>query len=151
MQYRIRNGDQLIATVTNQKSFHWAGLTPNTTLNLSVTAFNGLRESAKATVITKTRGIRVSVPTNVSVGTNVWLHYQEYSLGLVPIGTEPNGMFGGGSKQEVPAKVISSGSISVLEITNSFNLMKDGLTMKQLEDGSFAVFDGYKALYFKKG
>lgn len=151
MQYRIRNGDQLIATVTNQKTFHWTGLTPNTTLNLSVAAFNGLRESAKATVITKTRGIRVSVPTSVSAGANVWLHYQEYSLGLVPIGTEPKGMFGGGNKQDVPAKVISSGNVSVLEITNSFNLMKDGLTMKQLEDGSFAAIDGYKALYFKKG
>lgn len=59
-------------------------------------------------------------------------------------------MFGGGNRQILPAKVISSANgMSTIEITNSFNLMSDGLTMKQLPDKSFAVFDGYKALYLK--
>ncbi|MCH5385488.1 hypothetical protein LHV08_07060 [Limosilactobacillus reuteri] len=50
----------------------------------------------------------------------------------------------------MPAKVISTANnMSTIETTNSFNLMSDGLTMKQLPDGSFGVFDGYKALYFK--
>lgn len=79
------------------------------------------------------------------------LVYLEYALGLVPIGTEPKGMFGGGNRQVIPAKVISTANgMSTIETTNSFNLMSDGLTMKQLPDGSFAVFDDYKALYFRR-
>ena len=66
------------------------------------------------------------------------------------VGTEPKGMFGGGNKQTVHAKVVSSGPTSVLEITSSFNLMNDNMTMKQLEDGSFAVYQDYKALFLNK-
>ena len=150
MQYRIRNGDQLIATVTNTKHFHWAGLTPNVTLHLSVTSFNGFRESPRTSLTVKTRGIQVKVPVSLTAGATVSLVYLEYALGLVPIGTEPKGMFGGGNRQIIPAKVISSANgTSTIEITNSFNLMSDELTMKQLADGSFAVFQDYKALYLK--
>ncbi|PWT56390.1 hypothetical protein DKZ32_11380, partial [Limosilactobacillus reuteri] len=64
--------------------------------------------------------------------------------------TEPKGMFGGGNRQVIPAKVVSTANgMSTIETTNSFNLISNGLTMKQLPDGSFGVFDGYKALYFK--
>ena len=78
------------------------------------------------------------------------LVYLEYALGLVPIGTEPKGMFGGGNRQILPAKVINTANgMSTIEITNSFNLMSDGLTMKQLPDKSFGVFEGYKALFMK--
>lgn len=151
MQYRIRNGDQLIGTVINTKHYHWGGLTPNTTLHMSVAAFNGFRESNRATLTVKTRGIQVKVPTSLAIGTAVSLVYLEYPFGLVPIGTEPGGMFGGGNRQILPAKVVSSANgMSTIEITNSFNLMSDGLTMKQLPDGSFAAFDNYKALYFKR-
>lgn len=151
MQYRIRNGDQLIATVTNTKQFRWEGLQPNTTVHLSVCAYNGLRESPRASLTVKTRGIQVKVPIGLTVGATVSLVYLEYALGLVPIGTEPKGMFGGGNRQILPAKVISSANgMSTIEITNSFNLMSDGLTMKQLPDRSFGVFDGYKALYFER-
>lgn len=150
MQYRIRNGDQLIGTVNN-KQYQVTGLTPNTAYNLSVASFNGFRESPRASLTVKTRGIQVKVPVSLTAGATVSLVYLEYALGLVPIGTEPKGMFGGGNRQTVPAKVISSsGSTSVLEITNSFNLMNDDLTMKQLPDGSFAAYQGYKALFFKK-
>lgn len=149
MQYRIRNGDQLIGTVNN-KQYQVTGLTPNTAYSLSVTSFNGFRESPRASLTVKTRGIQVKVPVSLTAGATVSLVYLEYALGLVPIGTEPKGMFGGGNKQVVPAKVISSGSTSVLEITNSFNLMNDGLAMKQLPDGSFATYQGYKALFLRK-
>lgn len=148
MQYRIRNGDQLIGTVNN-KQYQVTGLTPNTAYNLSVASFNGFRESPRASLTVKTRGIQVKVPVSLTAGATVSLVYLEYALGLVPIGTEPKGMFGGGHKQEVPGKVISSGSTSVIEITNSFNLMRDNLTMKKIADGSYAVFDGYKALYLR--
>ncbi|MBU9696005.1 fibronectin type III domain-containing protein [Limosilactobacillus portuensis] len=149
MQYRIRNGDQLIATVSN-KQYQLTGLTPNTAYNLSVASFNGFRESPRANLTVKTRGIQVKVPVSLTTGATVSLVYLEYALGLVPIGTEPKGMFGGGNRQIIPAKVVSStNGISTVEITNSFNLMSDGLTMKQLPDKSFGVFEGYKALYYK--
>ncbi len=149
MQYRIRNGDQLIGTVNN-KQYQVTGLTPNTAYSLSVTSFNGFRESPRASLTVKTRGIQVKVPVSLTVGTTVSLVYLEYALGLVPIGTEPKGMFGGGNRQILPAKVISSANgMSTIEITNSFNLMKDNLTMKKIADGSYAVYSGYKALYCK--
>lgn len=151
MQYHIRNGDKLVATV-EATSYQVTGLIPNTSYSLSVAAFNGLRESAKNTITVKTRGLRVNVPVSLTEGTTVTLHYQEYSIGLVPLGTEPAGMFGGGNRQNVPAKVISSaGGSSTLEITNTFNLMNDSLTMKKIADKSFAAFQGYKALYYDEG
>ena len=149
MQYRIRNGDQLIGTV-NKKQYQVSGLTPNTAYNLSVVSFNGFRESPRASLTVKTRGIQVKVPVSLTTGATVSLVYLEYVLGLVPIGTEPKGMFGGGNRQILPAKVVSSANgMSTIEITNSFNLMSDGLTMKQLPDGSYAAYDGYKALFLK--
>lgn len=149
MQYRIRNGDQLIGTVSN-KQYQVTGLTPNTAYSLSVTSFNGFRESPRTSLTVKTRGIQVKVPVALAIGATVSLVYLEYALGLVPIGTEPKGMFGGGNRQIIPAKVISSANgMSTIEITNSFNLMSDGLTMKQLPSGSFAAYQGYKALFLK--
>lgn len=149
MQYRVRNGTALIAT-TSSKSYTVTGLSPNTAYTLSVTAYNGLRESESKSISVLTRGIRIRVPTTLTVGSTANVTYLEYPLGIVPIGTEPKGLFGGGNKQTVPAKVVSSGSNSMLEITNSFNLMSDNMTMKQLPDGSFAAYQGYKALFFKK-
>lgn len=148
MQYRIRNGDRVIATV-GAKQYHWSGLIPNTSYTVSVAAFNGLRESNRATLTVKTRGLCVNVPARLPAGSTHTLLYEEYPLGLVPIGREPAGFFGGGHKQNVPARVISSGSTSTLEITNGFNQMPDGLTMKRIADGSYAVYSGYKALYYK--
>lgn len=103
-------------------AYRVTGLAPNTSYNLSVAPFNGLREGPKETVTVHTRGLHVTVPTQLSTGATYNLTYEEYALGLVPLGTEPAGMFGGSNRQTVPAKVISSldGS-SVLEITNSFN------------------------------
>lgn len=150
MQYRIRDGDHLIATISS-KAYRATGLLPNTLHTFSVAAFNRLRESPKATVTVRTRGLHVIVPTQLSTGATYNLTYEEYALGLVPLGTEPAGMFGGGNRQTVPAKVISSSDgSSVLEITSSFNLMNDGLAMKQLPDRSFAAYQGYKALFFSK-
>lgn len=149
MQYRIRDGDHLIATISN-RVYRATGLLPNTLHTFSVAAFNGLRESPKATITVRTRGLHITVPTQLPTGATYNLTYEEYALGLAPLGTEPAGMFGGGNRQTVPAKVISSGSASVLEITNSFNLMSDNMTMKQLPDRSFAAYQGYKALFLKK-
>lgn len=149
MQYRIRNGDTMIATV-KAKSYRVTGLTPNTSYSFSVASFNGLRESPKQTVTVKARGLRVTVPIALAVGSLHTFTYLEYPLGIVPIGTEPSGMFGGGNRQILPAKVVSSANgVSTIEITTSFNLMKDNLTMKQIDDGSYAAYDSYKALFLK--
>lgn len=133
-------------------AYRVTGLAPNTSYNLSVAPFNGLREGPKENVTVHTRGLRVTVPVSLNPGAAVTLHYQEYSIGLVPLGTEPSGYFGGGNRQEVPAKVISSSDgSSVLEITSNFNLMNDNMTMNKIADKSFAAFQGYKALYFNEG
>lgn len=148
MQYRIRNGDQLIATV-NSKNYRVTGLTPNTSYTFSIVAFNGLRESTKATRIVNTRGIRVTIPTSLTVGTTLTLIYQEYSLGSVPLGSEPTGL-GGSTPVAVPAKVISSSNgQSMIEITNSFNLMADGHIMQHQIDGTYVASEGYKSLYYQ--
>ena len=106
MSYRIYNGTQLLGYVDN-KSTGINGLLPATSYQLGVTNYNGNRESSKATINVKTRGIRLIIPVILTVNSTVTLHYQEYSLGLVPIGTEPAGMFGGGNKRNIQAKVIS--------------------------------------------
>ena len=106
MSYRIYNGTQLLGDVNN-KSTGINGLLPVTSYQLGVTNYNGNRESSKATINVKTRGIRLIIPTSLTVNSTITLNYQEYSLGLVPIGTEPAGMFGGGNKRNIQAKVIS--------------------------------------------
>lgn len=106
MSYRIYNGTQLLGDVNN-KSTGINGLLPATSYQLGVTNYNGNRESSKATINVKTRGIRLIIPISLTVNSTITLNYQEYSLGLVPIGTEPAGMFGGGNKRNIQAKVIS--------------------------------------------
>lgn len=106
MSYRIYNGTQLLGDVNN-KSTGINELLPATSYQLGVTNYNGNRESSKATINVKTRGIRLIIPTSLTVNSTIALNYQEYSLGLVPIGTEPKGMFGGGNKRNIQAKVIS--------------------------------------------
>lgn len=149
MQYRVRNGTALIAT-TSSKSYTATGLTPNTAYTFSVSAYNGLRESSAKSISVLTRGIRIRVPTTLTVGSNANATYLEYPLGIVPIGTEPSGFFGGGNRKTLPVKVVSvSNGISTLEITSEFSNFPDNQAMQKLDDGSFGVFNGVKAIYFK--
>lgn len=106
MTYRVYNGTQLLGDVNN-KSAGINGLLPATSYQFSVSNHDGNRESPKTTITVKTRGIRLIIPTSLTVNSTITLNYQEYSLGLVPIGTEPAGMFGGGNKRNIQAKVIS--------------------------------------------
>lgn len=120
MKYEISNGSTLLATVDNAKTYSVSGLMPLTSYTLSVIANNGLRKSSAATVTFKTRGIQFVIPTALTVGATGNLRYQEYSLGMVPIGTEPTGMFGGGNKKMLPFKVISSANgSSVVEVAGN--------------------------------
>ena len=131
MSYRIYNGTQLLGDVNN-KSTGINGLLPATSYQLGVTNYNGNRESSKATINVKTRGIRLIIPTSLTVNSTITLNYQEYSLGLVPIGTEPAGMFGGGNKRDIQAKVISVASgkstIELLEALESSSTVSVGGT-----------------------
>lgn len=106
MSYRIYNGTQLLGDVNN-KSTGINGLLPATSYQFGVSNHDGNRESPKTTINVKTRGIRLIIPVSLTVNSIIALNYQEYSLGLVPIGTEPAGMFGGGNKRNIQAKVIS--------------------------------------------
>lgn len=129
MSYRIYNGTQLLGYVDN-KSTGINGLLPATSYQLGVTNYNGSRESSKTTINVKTRGIRLIIPVSLTVNSTVTLHYQEYSLGLVPIGTEPAGMFGGGNKRDIQAKVISvdngKSTVGLLESLESSSTVSIG-------------------------
>ncbi len=138
MSYRIYNGTQLLGDVNN-KSTGINGLLPATSYQFGVSNYDGNRESLKTTINVKTRGIRLIIPTSLTVNSIITLNYQEYSLGLVPIGTEPADMFGGGNKRNIQAKVISvdngKSTVELLEPLESgstvslggTNLLKDSL------------------------
>lgn len=131
MSYRIYNGTQLLGDVNN-KSTGINGLLPATSYQLGVTNYNGSHESSKTTINVKTRGIRLIIPVSLTVNSTITLNYQEYSLGLVPIGTEPAGMFGGGNKRDIQAKVISvdngKSTVELLEPLESSSTVSIGGT-----------------------
>ncbi|RRG06413.1 MAG: fibronectin type III domain-containing protein [Lactobacillus sp.] len=148
MSYKIYNGTTLLATVT-AKSYTVTGLKPVTSYMFGVVPNNGLRDGTKASVTFKTRGIQLIIPVGLTVGATVSLRYQEYSLGLVAIGTEPSGMFGGGNQKTLAATVISSSSgNSVVELTTGDASFTDGTSLVLQSDGSYAAFSGYKAIYY---
>lgn len=148
MEYRIYKNSSLIAT-TGSKTYILSGLTPATSYQLGVAAYNGQREGPRKTITVSTRGVRLLVDKDMTVGGTVTLHYQEYSLGLVPIGTEPKGMFGGGNRQVLSAKVTSStNGQSVIELQSNFTKMPEN-TKLILHNGVYSSFVGYKAIYLK--
>lgn len=78
------------------------------------------RDGIKETISVKTRGIRINIPKQLTVGATITLRYEEYPLGTIPIGNEPSGMFGGGNKTTLSAKVISTANgSSVVEVAGN--------------------------------
>lgn len=149
MKYEISNGSTLLATVDNAKTYSVSGLMPLTSYTLSVIANNGLRKSSSATVTFKTRGIQFVIPKTLTVGATITLRYQEYSLGLVAIGSEPSGMFGGGNKKTLIANVVSAtASNSIIELTTADISFADQTKLIKQSDGVFAAFNGAKAIYY---
>ncbi|MGK4059027.1 Ig-like domain-containing protein [Loigolactobacillus coryniformis] len=64
MIYYIYQNDEKIKEVTDAKTVTITGLTPNTSYTFAVSAWNGLRESAKSNVVTvKTAAIPVTTIT----------------------------------------------------------------------------------------
>ncbi|WHQ80678.1 hypothetical protein QFF56_03055 [Ligilactobacillus animalis] len=130
MQYRIYK-DNVKIKETTTKQVEITGLKPKTTYTLGVSAYNGLRESTRATITMTTRGLVMIVDKALQVGSEVTFEYVEYALGLVPIGTEPSGMFGGGNKQTLKGEVISTSSgKSKIELKSNFNSISDELELK---------------------
>lgn len=148
ISYKIYNGTTLLATVT-AKSYTVTGLNPVTSYTLGIVPNNGLRDGTKASVAFKTRGIQLVIPETLTVGAAISLRYQEYSLGLVAIGSEPSGMFGGGNQKTLAATVISSsGGSSVVELTTSDTSFTDQTKLTKQSNGVYAAFSGYKAIYY---
>lgn len=116
MDYKVYEGETLKTTVSS-KTATITGLTPNTSYIFGVTPNNGLRDGERKETTVTTRGIRFNIPKTLTVGSTITLRYEEYPLGIVQIGNEPSGMFGGGNKQNLPAKVISTANgSSVIEV-----------------------------------
>lgn len=146
MSYRIYNGTQLLGDVNN-KSTGINGLLPATNYQFGVSNYDGNRESSKTTINVKTRGIRLIIPTSLTVNSIITLNYQEYSLGLVPIGTEPAGMFGGGNKRDIQAKVISvdngKSTVELLEpLESSSTVSIGGVNLMRNTTRDYVKFTG---------
>ena len=148
MNYKVYQ-DTTLKTTVSSKTATITGLSPNTSYILGVIPNNGLKDGERKEITVKTREVQLAIPKQLTVGSTITLRYEEYALGLVPIGTEPSGMFGGGEKTSVEAKVIlSSGGSSTIELTSNGSSFTDGTQFKRLEDGSFGAFSEYKALYY---
>lgn len=131
MKYRIYKDDVKIKETTT-KQVEITGLKPKTTYTLGVSAYNGLRESTRATITMTTRGLVMIVDKALPVNSEVTLEYMEYPLGAVPLGTEPAGMFGGGNRQTLKGIVIaSSGDQSTLELLQAPSSFKDNAHLRQ--------------------
>lgn len=148
MNYKVYEGATLKTTVSS-KTATITGLIPSTSYTFGVIPNNGLKDGIRKEITVKTRGLRFIIPTTLTVGALITLRFQTYSLGLVPIGTEPSGMFGGGAKTPVEAKVISSNDgSSTIELNSTDSSFTDGTQFKRLEDESFGAFNGTNALYY---
>ena len=130
MQYRIYK-DNVKIKETTSKQVEIAGLKPKTTYTLGVSAYNGLRESTRATITMTTRGLIMIVDKALQVGSEVTFEYVEYPLGVVPIGTEPAGLFGGGNRQTLKGSVVSvANGQSRVELKTSFDKLSDELKLE---------------------
>ena len=150
MQYRIYK-DNVKIKETTSKQIEITGLKPKTSYTLGVSAYNGLRESTRATITMTTRGLIMIVDKALQAGAEVTFEYVEYPLGIVPIGTEPHGFFGGGNKQTFKGSVVSvADGQSRVELKTNFDKLSDELKLvtNQLDAG-YSGFDGYKAIYLK--
>ncbi|QER67570.1 hypothetical protein [Paucilactobacillus nenjiangensis] len=119
MNYKVYQGTELKQTVTS-KTAVMNGLQPNLTYEFGVQPNDGTRDGTKVTTSVTTRGIRFNIPKTLTIGSTITLRYEEYSLGIVPIGNEPSGYFGGGNRQNLSAKVISTANgSSVVEVAGN--------------------------------
>lgn len=147
MQYKVYL-DNVLKDTINLKTIKLTDLKPNTTYSVAVSAFNGVKESTKAALqVTTLEATTKLTLKNQKISGSQKLKYQEYSLGLIALGTEPDGMFGGGNEQEVTVTGNIMGTDTIFTLPSSIK-MADG-TLTQQQDGTYAYFDGYKAIYWR--
>lgn len=126
---------------------HYTNVAQASITNPSDYSWRQIRDGVKVT----TRGIRFNIPKTLTVGSNITLRYEEYPLGIVPIGNEPSGMFGGGNKQNLSAKVISmSNGSSVAEVAGNVIEVGNGNLLRSSEFNRYwsfpsqaTIVDGY--------
>lgn len=107
---------------------------------------------APTTTTTTTKAlpnVTFKIPVSLVVGSTVPLRYQEYSLDLVGIGTEPTGMFTGGNMRTLEAKVVSStDNVSSVQLTTNEQDFPDGTALTLQSTGVYAAFNNYKGIYY---
>lgn len=150
MQYDIYKDGQQTKTV-KETSAVIIGLEPDNKYTLAVTADNGVSVSKQSTIAIRTAAsdgsIRLSIPLELETNATVPLHYQNDSLGLAPLGTESDGMFGGGDDKSIFGRVISSGTDeSMIAIAgDALTFVKTGAFQK-MQNGNYHVIDGKSTL-----
>lgn len=150
MNYKVYQGSELKQTVTS-KTAVMNGLQPNRTYEFGVQPNDGNRDGTKAATSVTTRGIRFNIPKTLTVGSTITLRYEEYPLGIVPIGNEPSSMFGGGSKQNLSAKVISTANgSSVVEVAGNV-IEVGGDNLASGTDQEYAMGYGIPTTSWKDG
>lgn len=156
MPYRIYLGNKLVGETT-EKTFTITGLSHYTFNYASVSFYNGIHESNrvnyKTYILTQGRTVAIPYDSSLYLGRYIRMSYQEYNLGLVPIGTEPNGMFGGKKAETIYGKVVRiENGKSIVEVFKHFDstFLEEYTEMKKLPDGSYGAFKDYQAIYYNK-
>ena len=139
MSYRIYNETQFLGEVDN-KSTGINGLLPATNYQFGVSNYNGYRESPKTTINVKTRGIRLIIPTSLTVNSVITLNYKEN------VDDE--------NKRDIQAKVISvddgKSTVELLEPLESSSTVSIG-GGKNLARGTSDSWQGVSTQEFSGG
>lgn len=149
ISYRIYKDDSLIGETT-QKKYVIKKLIPYCKYTFSVAAFNDMREGDRVAIPVTTRQLNFIIPNaTLPIGKFIDFYYQEYSLGLVPLGTEPTGMFGGGNAKKIYAKIIDhENGNSIFVPLKTITGFDDLSILQKQPDGTFASFSDYRAIYY---
>lgn len=143
INFRVYQDDQLIATTQNLTT-----VVPNISgdgiYTFKVTAYDGDKESDPATLvyssINETRPY-VLINRVANPGESVNVLYNEYNLGLVPLGTEPTGDFGGTTPETITGTVtLVKNTYSVVVFTDDRMADFRGQTFDDLTKPLFAKY-----------
>lgn len=84
-------------------------------------------------------GFDVEINHNLGVNPQVFVFTWLYGLGVVPLGTEPNGLFGGTAKESVPCQVVHNDSNECV-VSIPFKYVTDG-EIKLVEENKYLLID----------
>ncbi|WP_242359730.1 hypothetical protein [Lactococcus petauri] len=90
------------------------------------------------------QGVQITIKRVMNVLPSVYIDTWEYGTGIVPLGEEPEGMFGGTTPQIVENRIISwSDNELVLQVALDYEHFK---FKYRPESGEYLFFDGVKSL-----